>query len=388
MVAGVTLIVSGCAGGGPVTADRPSPTPTAAPTLRVDLQAAEPARVGAPIATGAGAVSLPMYGDGGIVQPVAAVGPRLLLSETPTAEGGGGRRFFAWDPLTGEREALWEAPAGRQDIVTAVSGSRVVVVRTGLALPFADWLLTVRDLATSRMIPVAMSQAGVAAVTGATAAPPLGLAPYAAIDGNVVCWAAYSLDPAGRLRRQVLLHDLETGSTRVLAEADPRTGHGLESPSLGGGLAAWIETAPGGSVFAVAELGTGQVTRYAAPGSPSFLRLDGSGRHLAWDDGLAAKYALDLDDGSLVRYAGAEGWGVLAAGHRLSWAPAGAFSGTGGFYDLATGEVRFLEPSAAGSVTNLAGVFGGWFVWQEIPAGANGRPRAEAGVYHLLPLDP
>lgn len=387
MVAGVTLLASGCAGPRLLAEGAPA-SPTAPSTLRLDVAAAASAPVGAEITVADSAVSLPMYGSDGIVQPVAAIGERLLLSQTPTAEAGAGRRFLAWDPLTGDREPLWEAPAGRQDVVTAVSGQRVAVVRTGLALPFADWLLMVRDLATGAVIPVAMSQAGAASAAGATAAPPLGLAPYAALDGDQVSWAAYSLDASGRLRRQILLHDLATGDTRVLAEADPASGHGLESPSLGGGSAAWIETAPDGASFVVEDLHSGRLTRYAVPGSPSFLRLDESGRYLAWDDALAAKYSLDREDGSLIRYAGAEGWGVLPSGHRVSWAPAGAFGGKGGFFDFLNGEVRFLGIGVAGSVSNLAGVFGPWFIWQEIPAGSNGRPRAEEGSYHLLRLGP
>lgn len=342
--------------------------------------------VGPAIVAGDDATFLPMTHEGRQVQPVAVLEEGFLLAETTISEAGAAeQRFVTWSPDEGERELAWEAEPGRQDIVAGVDGEQVVYVRAGLELPFADWKLQVRDLATGETETLGAGTPEVLTAMGTEAAPPFGVAPRPAVEDGKVAWAEYEV-VAGRAMRRVRVHDLATGSTRLVASADGGAGEDVESPTLGGERAAWVRWAPDGTAkIEVVELDTGKWEQLDISANPYAIALDAEGTTLAWDDAHGGKYALSLESGVPVRFAGDEGWGITVSGRRFAWVPAAAYGGTGGYYDLETRELRLLGKKPDVQV-NQATVMGDWFVWQELVIGENGQADLNASGYYFLPI--
>ena len=351
-------------------------------TSPVDVDVA----IGPAIVAGDEADFLPMSHDGRQVQPVAALDHGFLLAETTVSEAGAtGQRFVTWDADAEQREVAWESEAGRQDIVAGVDGSKVVYVRTGLELPFADWKLEVRDLATGETKTLGKGTPEVMSAMGASASPPFGVAPRPAVEDGKVAWAQYEV-VAGRAMRRVHVHNLESGTTTLVASADGGAGEDVESPTLGGERAAWVRWTPEGAAkIEVIDLQTGKWEQLAVTATPYAIALDESGNTLAWDDSQGGKYALSLEDGEKVRFAGDEGWGITVSGGRFAWVPAAAYGGTGGYYDLETNQLRLLGKKP-GVQVNQATVMGDWFVWQELVVGDNGQPDLDRSGYYFLPL--
>lgn len=384
LLAAAGTLAAAC--GGEATAATPvaasaSATATATATT-TNGEAVGTARVGKPLTASAATAFLPMEEDGWQYRPVASIGGRVLVQAAPVGNGDGSSRFLLWDPVTDDRTPAWESPTGKQEIVTGVDGTRVAVVRTGFALPFPDWELLVRDVADGTERLVAASTPGTADIPGLEPGLPLGFAPWGSISGNHVAWAEYIPGDDGKGSRRVRLFDLDTGTGATLAEVPATGGETLESPTLGGGRAAWIHATGGKAEFVIADLPAGTERHLPVDGLPFMAALSADGTHLAWDDRMTEKFAMDLADGSVVRYAGSEGWGVMVSDGRFSWAPAAAFGGKGGFFDASSGTVRMLSP-APGTVTNLAQVMGDWFAWQELPAGEGGAAR---GRFVFVPL--
>src|SRR5690606_29128525 len=144
-----------------------------------------------------------------------------------------------WDPASGERELAWTGEEGAQEIVTSIDGDWAAVVRTGFELPFPEWTLLLRNLATGEVRTLAEGTPDVLTAEGVSPSLPLGLAPFAVVDGGHVAWAQYQLTGDGGAVRQVVLYDIASGQQTVVAEATPGKGL-LESPTLGGGRMAWI----------------------------------------------------------------------------------------------------------------------------------------------------
>lgn len=336
-------------------------------TTQIALSAAVEAEAGEAIAPGQQTKVLRVAANRP-VQPVAAWGDELVVRidtapappATPTPE------FAFWNPQTGEQRPGWRGDAGTQEILTDVGGDWASVVRTGFELPFAEWTLQLRNLATGEVRTLAEANPEVAKAEGLQPGPPLGFAPFASVHDEHVAWAQYHED-GGRVERQVVLYDIDTAAKRVVASVEAGSGH-VDSPSLGGGRLAWMSTNTGDSQseFVVREVGSGTERRYRVEGHPFLLALTADGRYLAWDDQMTAKYSYDLARQKLTRFAGDEGWGVFAgttAAH-IAWTPAAAFGGTGGYFDAAAGETRRIE-RRPGVTTNIATLLGDWFAWQE-----------------------
>ncbi|MCK9517600.1 MAG: hypothetical protein M0R74_01025 [Dehalococcoidia bacterium] len=302
------------------------------------------------------------------VQPVAAWGDEIVLKvdATPAPGAGSTPEFAFWNVETGERRPGWTGEPGTQEIVTDLDGDWASIVRTGFELPFADWTLLLRNLETGEVRTIAAGDPEVGSTEGLQPGLPLGFAPFASMHNGRVAWAQYARS-GDRVEREVLVYDLADDSRTVVASVHPTEGH-LASPSLGGDRMAWISSSPGGEEheFVVHELSSGAEQRYRVEGHPFQLVLTADGRQLAWDDQMTAKYSFDLARRTLTRFAADEGWGVTAAteGARLSWTPAAAFGGTGGYFDVATRQTHLVEPRQ-GVTTNVATVLGEWFAWQE-----------------------
>lgn len=357
------LAAAACFPGGDETAGVP-----AAEGYAIDLAAAVPPATGAEIAPSPGAPALPPGS-----RPVGASGDQILVA----IQAGDATSFALANPATGASRELWTTPAGAQDIVTAVQGGRAAYVRTGFELPFPGWELHVRTLETGDDTVVARSDAAVYAA-GEQLEPglPLGFAPFATLADDHIAWAEYALE-GGKPVRRLLQLDLVTGRQEVVARARPAAGETIESPTAAPGKLAWIETRAGAASFVLMDTATGTRTRHAVPGKPFQLALDATGRYLAWDDGLTAKYALDLESQRLVRFAGDEGWGVIAGDRAFSWAPASAYDGAAGYFDADRGEVHIL---AANPLPNIVQPVGPWFAWQDPAAGVYRFARVRPGT--------
>jgi hypothetical protein len=381
-VGALVLGLGACGGddGAPASSALLEPVVTVAPDIEVPM--------GAEIRTSAGeAVFLPMTRDGRDAQPVAAYGDDFLLAES-RASGPTGvepQRFVQWDPDSGEDQPAWESIPGRQDIVAGVDGESVVYVRTGLALPFADWSLEVRDLKTGVTKALAAGQPAVLQAVGVTVAPPFGVAPRPAVRDGKVAWEEYAVVD-GRAVRKVRVHDLTSGSTETIAIADSAAGENLTSVSLGGTRVAWVRRMQEGvSRIEVRNLEEGEAKALDLDAAPFLIALDSEGTTVAWDDVRGGKFAASLDGGDPVQIAGDEGWGVTASGQRFAWAPAAAYGGTGGYYDLETNELRLLGKKP-GVQVNQATVMGDWFVWQELVVSEDGQADLGASGYYFLPI--
>lgn len=341
------------------------------------------AQRGAPISTDEASYTLPMLHDGRLVQPVAAVGKRFLLQEQPANYATGAAPVFElWDPANNSYQPAWTGEPGRQDVVGGASGDWVATVRTGNELPFADWSLILRNVATGEARTLATADQGAESVDGLRPDLPLGFAPLPSISGHVVAWDAYFATARGA-GKHVLAYDIDTQTTREVAVVSDATREDLRLPAVGGELAAWVhrDFATHEATVEVANLETGVRQTAISAGNPWAVSLSGDGQILAWDDDLSAKYAMHIDSREATQYATTEGWGTTTNGREFSWMPAAAQGGAGGFYDPARNEVRLLPKKQAVS-SNVAGLFGDWFVWQEISRGDQ-----SAAKYYFLPLD-
>jgi hypothetical protein len=318
-----------------------------------------------------------MTAEGISSRPVAAWGEQVVVSQQPAGEQGAAQQFAAWDPRSGARTTLWDGVEGQQDIVTAVDGDWAAVVRTGMALPFPEWQLTLRNLRTGESRLLAQTDPGVLKAKNLQPGLPLGFAPFAEAGGGRVTWVQH-VSQGGQVLRRVFVYDIEARSVTAVAEANLAQGEDLQSATAGAGRVAWIRSDSAGkhSAIEVLDTGSGAVTSYEGPAQPFQIALAADGKSLAWDDGLTAKDVLDFDTGNVTQFAGDEGWGVMSSGGRYSWAPAAAYGGTGGVFDPATGTVRMLE-RRDGITTNFAQVLGPWFAWQETSGG-------DTGSYHFL----
>jgi hypothetical protein len=376
-------LLSSCGGEGSEPA---GPAHSESPTARADAPVSGSA--GRPITPADSAYFLPLLDDGRQAMPVAAYGEQFLLSETPApgSEPEARQRFTLWDPVAETRTLAWESEPGKQDIVTGLDGDLAIAVRTGLELPFAEWTLLAVDLASGEIRVLAESDPAVTSAPGISPRPPFGFAPYPAVHGGRLAWAEYRMVD-GVPKRQVVLFDLATGASLVVASVDPAAGEDLASPSLGGERAAWVRSAAGnGSEVILHHIPTGDTTTLPLDAEPFAVALDGSGEYVAWDDLRGGKHTALVDGGEQRQFAADEGWGIIAAGSRFSWAPAAAYGGTGGFYDLETGELRLVERES-GVQVNFATVLNSeWFAWQRLEIGPDGRLDPEQSGYYFLAL--
>lgn len=331
---------------------------------RIDLGAAGSPIAGAPIGAGEADFALRVP-SGRIVQPLAAVDDGIVLADRDAnlRPDVAVTAVQLLNPATGKRRTLWENPAGRQSFVLDAEGDWLTSVDTGLALPFAEWSLVLRNVVTGEARTIASADPAVAGVPGLKAALPFGFAPAPSISGGRVAWSQYIVDGAA-VRRELRLYDIATAAITTVAATSNAVAD-IEWPVLGGERLAWIERDGGGqATFVVRDIPGSAERRLRVPGDPFGLALSSDGRFLAWDDALSAKYSLDLQTGAVVRFAGEEGWGVFSGASAFSASPATAYGGNGGYYDTSTNTIRWLEP-ATGVVTNVASVFGPWFGWQE-----------------------
>jgi hypothetical protein len=184
----------------------------------------------------------------------------------------------------------------------------------------------------------------------------------------------------------VRLHDLATNATQTIATARLAAMEDIGAASVGGDLVAWVRwLGDGAARMELHEAATGAMRSLELEARPFAIALDATGEHLAWDDARGGKYVVRLADTNVRRFAGDEGWGLTVAGQRFSWAPAPAYGGTGGFFDLGADQLRLVE-RLAGVQVNQASVFGDWFAWQELRTGTDGALDLAASGYYFLPL--
>ena len=351
------LALVGCGDGATSGADAPGTAAGAVRTATLAMDTKGPA--------------LPMETSAGVAQvPVAAIGESVVVAVG--GEDGAPQAFERWDPRTGARAPLWQGAAGKQDIVLASSGDWLATVRTGLALPFPEWQLILRNVTTGEARTIARNEGTVADAPDLQPGLPFGFAPKPVMDGATVTWIQYAGSAESPVR-ELRAYDLASGSvttldTVALAEGD------LDTAAAGGGRTAWLRVDAAGQRFVLREADGGQ-RELPVEGAPFAAALDASGRHLAWDDGLIAKRVLDIETGATSTFATDEGWGMTAAGSRFTWAPAAAYGGAPGYFDAATGVTHILE-AREGVRSNYAALLGPWFVWQS--AG----PRGD-GLYHF-----
>lgn len=324
--------------------------------------------VGPPI-TDEDAAILPMEPDGRQVEPVAAYGEKIVVKSVQKGAAADSVQFeyLVWDPATGRAEPAWAAPTGRQDIVSGADGPWVATVRTGMELPFADWTLILRNLETGEAREIAKSLPGLAEGGELKPLLPTGFAPYPAIAGGRVAWIEGNRNAAGKAVRRVQVYTIEGGEARTVSETVAGEGDSWGA-ALGGNVVAWgyQVAATESTGIRVMHLETGE-TRDIEDSDEAFgLALSGDGTHLAWDQGMTAKFALNLTTGERVQYAGAIGWGATTSGDYVSWNPASGRGGMAGFYSFSTGELRLREDTP-GAMMNIGRVMGPWFVWQERP---------------------
>ena len=114
------------------------------------------------------AVSAVNRSEGVAQVPVAAIGQSVVVAVG--GEDGAPQAFERWDPRTGARAPLWQGAAGQQDIVLASSGDWLATVRTGLALPFPEWQLILRNATTGEARTIARNEGTVADAPAETVA--------------------------------------------------------------------------------------------------------------------------------------------------------------------------------------------------------------------------
>ncbi|HEX6030694.1 MAG TPA: hypothetical protein VFY90_04625 [Tepidiformaceae bacterium] len=381
LIAGAMVAVgAACGAGTQDIAPELEPAPST-PSMEIDVS------LGPAIRSEAAAHFLPLMDEGWQAQPVAAYKDRFLVGETKVDREADSatQRFVIWDPATGARQPAWYGETGRQDIVAGMAGDTAVYVRTGLSLPFAEWSLEARNLVTGETQTIAQSRPEVASDPNVQPEPPFGLAPHPVVSGGKIAWAEYVWRNGGT-NREVRMHDLATGWTVTLGAIPTGRGEQLDSVALGGNRAAWVHWGADGTArMVVHDLTSGAETPLDLDAKPFALALDDRGQTLAWDDSRGGKYSVRIDGSTPQRFAGDEGWGVVASGSRFSWAPAAAYGGTGGFFDLATGELRLVTRKPHVQV-NYAAVLGGTFTWQELTTGADGAANEAKSGYYFMPL--
>jgi hypothetical protein len=362
----------------------PDPSPPAGTEAAAAASEAVPGHV-AHLTSESSEHFLPLVEAGRQQQPVASHGGEILVEESASDGQGETQRFSLWNPETDVREPAWASEPGMQDVVTAADGGVVVFVRMGLALPFARWALFVHDLESGESVEIARADPSVADEAAFQPPAPFGFAPYPTLSDGRLAWAEFRMVD-GRVERQVLLHDLATGETTVLASVVAGDAD-LASPTVGGDRAAWVSRRDGARPEAVVhDLATGETETVEGEAVPFAVALDESGERLAWDDQRGGKFLLELESGETEQFAGNEGWGVVAEGKRFTWAPAPAYGGTGGYFDAESGTLHLVEPGA-GALVNYTVLLDGWFAWQELRLAPSGAPDFERSGYYFVPLE-
>lgn len=376
LAAAVALLLAGaaCGSGGEVAGGKPAPANgIGAGTLGKSVPVIEPSHDGPSDTVTVGAsdaqYTIPMIRDGRVIQPVAAAGERILFSETvrETTAPASPQVFELWDPRANNWTKAWEGEPGTQDIVSGSDGPWVATVRTGMDLPFAGWSLILRNLETGETRDLATGDPRLADTPGLQPDLPMGFAPLPSIADGKVTWDQLVATSDG-VGKQVVVYDIASGEQREVASVRDATREELRLPSTSGGRVAWIHrdlASHSATVFI--DSASGQRLLDIAGDPWSVALLDG-GKRIAWDDGLQAKWVMSLDTSDRRRYAANEGWGTVTNGAQLSWMPAGAQGGRGGYFDPEAGKLHLLSPQS-GMLSNIATLLGPWFAWQEIPAG-------------------
>jgi hypothetical protein len=341
---------------------------------------------GKPIDTGEATAKLPMLRGTDVLQPVGAFGKLIVVSVSPQQDRSGAtQRFETWDPATGAFVKAWTGEAGKQDIIGGIAGDWAATVRTSLDLPFGDWVVILRNLRTGESRTLAQSDSAVASDPTLKPDLPLGFAPLPSISGAVVVWDEYRRAGSSTEKR-VQAYDIATGTAQTIASVADAGATDLRLAVVLGDTVAWVrrDFATKSADIEVHNLSTGSDRMLGVGGSPWQVALLDGGKSVAWDDNLQAKYVRPIDGGVATKFAGEEGWGVQSNGAQVTWTPAGAQDGTGGFFDPATKTVRLL-PKKQAVRTNIATVLGPWFVWQELlPATSGG--SSGGGEYYFVPL--
>jgi hypothetical protein len=276
-------------------------------------------------------------------------------------------RFKLWNTSTRQMVPVWETPQGQQDFIWDVSGDWIATVRTGLSLPFVEWHLILRNITTGETREIAHNESGITETPGLNVGLPTGFAPSPSMSGSRVVWAEFHLESDGSMRKRVQIYDLIAAQTRTI-ESVAAPSEDLSQPSLAGNELVWIyRPSPDKAVLVVDHLDTLDRSTVPVDNSIYSCALTANGRYLAWDEGYAAKYALDFTTDTTVRYAGSEGWGTVRDGELLSWQPSTAVGSAnkGGYYDATTGVVHFVQPFKDDSVIITATALGPWFTWQD-----------------------
>lgn len=372
------------------------PPPTPMVTL-TPIAGSSRAASGSPLRRSEATAELRAFDGSGMVSgPRVNVGRSLVISTYPAgpAMATTPEVVSLWDPLTGESRELWTGVAGKQENIFEAGGDWLVTVRTGFSLPFAEWELILHHL-DGETRTIARSDPRVPKAEGLHPDLPFGFAPSPSIAGGRVVWEEHYVRDDGNVGKRVNLYDIATGETRTIIQVPDATKEDLRSPSIGGQRVVWIHKVfapiPGDpSQFDVAmfDLQSGALSTLPISGRPWQIGLTADGTYIAWDDGMDFKYAMNLETGTTVWYAGnpyQSGWGVLRSGSRFSWIPGMLEGGAlAGYFDAATGLVREIEPPPAGSVVNIGQPMGHWFVLQDL------RLRDEeraASRYFLIPID-
>ncbi len=340
------------------------------------------ARVGDPFAKTDGTPRLLNFLDAETGQyPMRAVERGIIVQRHRRYQSDDGYfEYVLWDPSSGAERLLWTAPPRKQDMISAGEGDLVVVVRTGMSMPFPEWAMSLRNIATGEERMIAMGDPDLLRTRGLRITLPLGFAPMPSMSGGKVAWAEFGLGASGP-EKHVRIYDVEMGSTSTIATLSDAREELLWSPSIGGDRVAWFTAkGMGETVYLVVhELGTGKELRFSVPGAPFDGKLSGDGRYFAWDDGFTAKYALELASGEVTRFANDEGDQTEVSGHYVSWHPKrGA-----GFYDFESRTVRFSERGGGGA----ASVLGKWFYWREFVI-VNGEEDKTRTAYYFIELEP
>lgn len=382
MAAAVALLLAGaaCGSGGEVAGGKPAPASgIGGGSIGKSVPLIEPSHDGTPdtvtISASDARYGVPMIRDGRVIQPVAAVGERILFSETvrETAGPASPQVFELWDPSTDAWTRAWEGEPASQDVVSGSGGPWVATVRTGMDLPFAAWTLILRNLDTGEARELAAGDPKLADTPGLQPDLPMGLAPLPSIADGKVAWDQLIATPAGA-GKHVLVYDIASGEQREVASVADATREDLRLPSTSGGRVAWIHRDLPSRAATLFMESDGQVRKLDIAGDPWSVALLDNGTRVAWDDGLQAKWVLSIDSGAKTTYGTNEGWGTVTNGRQLTWMPAGAQGGRGGYFDPGQGKRRLLAVSP-GMLSNIATLLGPWFAWQEIPAGNPGAGR-------------